>query len=118
MYIHWLDKPELLILDEPTNGLDPAGVVEIRELLRELAYQDGVTIFMSSHILTEVDRLASRIGIIHWGRLTEELDASRLDQLRGWKLVVRSRLFQRVHDLRDVVPQHIDISRGRRTICQ
>lgn len=86
-----LHKPELLILDEPTNGLDPAGVVEIRELLRELAYQDGVTIFMSSHILTEVDRLASRIGIIHRGCMIEELDASRLDQLRGRKLVVRSR---------------------------
>lgn len=86
-----LHKPELLILDEPTNGLDPAGVVEIRELLRELAYQDGVTIFMSSHILTEVDRLASRIGVIHRGRMIEELDATRLDQLRGRKLVVRSR---------------------------
>jgi ABC-2 type transport system ATP-binding protein len=86
-----LHKPELLILDEPTNGLDPAGVVEIRELLRELADQDGVTIFMSSHILTEVDWLASRIGIIHRGRMIEELDASKLDQLRGRKLVVRSR---------------------------
>jgi ABC-2 type transport system ATP-binding protein len=86
-----LHRPELLILDEPTNGPDPAGVVEIRELLRELAYQEGVTIFMSSHILTEVDRLASRIGIIHQGRMIEELDASKLDQLRGRKLVVRAR---------------------------
>jgi ABC-2 type transport system ATP-binding protein len=85
-----LHKPELLILDEPANGLDPAGVVEIRELVRTLAHEEGVTIFMSSHILTEVDRLASRIGIIHKGRMIEELDASKLEQIRGRKLVVKS----------------------------
>src|SRR6266498_1208406 len=67
-----LHEPELLILDEPANGLDPAGVVEIRELLRMLTHEKGVTIFMSSHILTEVDRLATRIGIIHRGKLIEE----------------------------------------------
>jgi ABC-2 type transport system ATP-binding protein len=70
-----LHQPELLILDEPANGLDPAGVVEIRELLRRLSCQQGVTIFMSSHILTEVARLANRIGIIHQGRLIEEMKA-------------------------------------------
>src|SRR6266508_4140072 len=64
-----LHEPELLILDEPANGLDPAGVVEIRELLASLAHKNGVTVFMSSHILTEVDRLATRIGIIHKGCL-------------------------------------------------
>jgi len=68
-----LHQPELLILDEPASGLDPAGVVEIRELLASLAHEKGVTVFMSSHILTEVDRLAMRIGIIHQGRLIEEL---------------------------------------------
>src|SRR5512136_1353185 len=60
-------EPELVILDEPANGLDPAGVVEVRELLRALAHKQGVTVFMSSHILAEVDRLATRIGIIHKG---------------------------------------------------
>src|ERR1041385_2449965 len=60
-----LHTPRFLILDDPANGLDPAGVVEIRELLLELAHKQGITIFMSSHILTEVDRLATRIGIIH-----------------------------------------------------
>ncbi len=75
-----LHRPELLILDEPANGLDPAGIVEVRELLRSLAREQGVTIFMSSHILAEVAQLADRIGIMHEGRLLEELDR---DQLRA-----------------------------------
>jgi ABC-2 type transport system ATP-binding protein len=86
-----LHEPELLILDEPANGLDPAGVVEIRELLESLAREKGVTIFMSSHILTEVDRLATRIGIIHKGRLIEELDTDKLEQLRAKRLEVQTR---------------------------
>jgi ABC-2 type transport system ATP-binding protein len=86
-----LHDPELLILDEPSNGLDPAGVVEIRELLRGLARQRGVTVFMSSHILTEVDRLANRIGLIHNGRLVEELDSVRLDEIRQRRLIVKAR---------------------------
>lgn len=86
-----LHEPELLILDEPANGLDPAGVVEIRELLASLAREQGVTVFMSSHILTEVDRLAKRIGIIHKGRLIEELDANKLEDLRSRRLEIRTR---------------------------
>ena len=86
-----LHEPELLMLDEPANGLDPAGVVEIRELLRSLAHDRGVTVFMSSHILTEVDRLATRIGIIHKGRLIEELDTDKLEKLRAKRLEVKAR---------------------------
>ena len=86
-----LHEPELLLLDEPANGLDPAGVVEIRELLRSLAQEKGVTVFMSSHILTEVDRLATRIGIIHNGKLIEELDTGKLEKLRAKRLEIRTR---------------------------
>jgi ABC-2 type transport system ATP-binding protein len=86
-----LHEPELLLLDEPANGLDPAGVVEIRELLTSLAREKGVTIFMSSHILTEVDRLATRIGIIHQGQLIEELDTDALEKLRSKRLGVKVR---------------------------
>lgn len=86
-----LHEPELLILDEPANGLDPAGVVEIRELLLGLARERGVTVFMSSHILSEVARLATRIGIIHRGRLLEELDADELERRRGRWVVVDAR---------------------------
>jgi len=85
-----LHEPQLVILDEPAKGLDPAGVVEIRELLAGLASQKGVTVFMSSHILTEVDRLATRIGIIHAGRLIEELDAKKLEELRSPRLEIKA----------------------------
>ena len=86
-----LHEPELLILDEPANGLDPAGVIEVRELLRLLAKDKGVAIFMSSHILTEVDRLATRIGIIHQGRLVEELSTNDLEKMRTQRLEVKTR---------------------------
>ncbi|MHB0878147.1 MAG: ABC transporter ATP-binding protein [Anaerolineae bacterium] len=83
-----LHAPRLLVLDEPANGLDPAGVVEVRELLRDLAHRQGVTVFISSHILSEVARLATRIGIIHEGRLIEEVTADELEQrCRRWLLV-------------------------------
>jgi ABC-2 type transport system ATP-binding protein len=71
-------RPELLILDEPANGLDPAGIVEIRALLRRLADDQGVTIFMSSHLLDEVEHLADRVGIVHAGRLVEEVNYKEL----------------------------------------
>jgi ABC-2 type transport system ATP-binding protein len=90
-----LHEPELIILDEPANGLDPAGVVEIRELLGGLAREQGVTVFMSSHILTEVDRLATRIGIIHKGRLIEELKAEQWEELRSRRLEVKTRDLER-----------------------
>jgi ABC-2 type transport system ATP-binding protein len=86
-----LHGPELLVLDEPANGLDPAGVIEIRDLLRDLARHQGVTVFMSSHILGEVDLLANRIGIVHRGRLVEELDSAALEQRRDRRLEVETR---------------------------
>jgi ABC-type multidrug transport system ATPase subunit len=73
-------KPQLLILDEPANGLDPAGIVEIRALLRRLADEQGVTIFMSSHLLDEVEHLADRVGIVHNGTLVEEVDSRELQE--------------------------------------
>jgi len=75
----FLHRPKLLILDEPTNGLDPAGIIEIRELTEELARNMGTTIFLSSHILSEISKLATRIGIIDQGRLVKEINSNELD---------------------------------------
>jgi ABC-2 type transport system ATP-binding protein len=84
-------QPELLVLDEPVNGLDPAGIVEVRELLRRLAHQHGVTVFISSHLLAEVARLATRIAIIDHGRLLAELDADDLERRSHPRLLVDAR---------------------------
>ena len=75
-----LHSPELLILDEPANGLDPAGIVEVRNLLLRLVRERSITVFMSSHILAEVAHLADRVGIVHAGRLVEELDHGELGE--------------------------------------
>jgi ABC-2 type transport system ATP-binding protein len=83
-----IHRPDLLILDEPANGLDPAGIVEIRNLLRGLAEKNGVTIFISSHILSEVARLATRIGVIHKGKLVKELDNGELAEQEEQRLMV------------------------------
>ncbi|HJY59249.1 MAG TPA: ABC transporter ATP-binding protein [Streptosporangiaceae bacterium] len=66
-----LGRPPLLIIDEPTNGLDPAGIREIRSLLRDLA-ADGTTVFMSSHLLAEVEQVCDRVAVIVRGRIVEE----------------------------------------------
>ncbi|MCP3739381.1 ABC transporter ATP-binding protein [Rossellomorea sp. BNER] len=75
-----LGDPEFLILDEPINGLDPMGVVEIRELLKRLNQEYGITILISSHILSELHLLATHYGIIHNGELLEQLSAKELNE--------------------------------------
>jgi ABC-2 type transport system ATP-binding protein len=74
-----LHEPELLILDEPTNGLDPNGIVEMRALLTRLNRERGLTIVISSHLLAEIERLATHVGIIHRGRVLFE---GTLDELQ------------------------------------
>ncbi|MCR8848385.1 ATP-binding cassette domain-containing protein [Rossellomorea sp. SC111] len=75
-----LGDPEFLILDEPINGLDPMGVVEVRELLKKLNQEYGITILISSHILSELHLLATHYGIIHHGELLEQLSAKELNE--------------------------------------
>jgi ABC-2 type transport system ATP-binding protein len=86
-----LHAPRLLLLDEPANGLDPAGIVEIRELLLELTREQGVTVFLASHVLAEVARLAQRVGILHQGQLLQELDVDELARRRRRRLLLRVR---------------------------
>ena len=73
-------KPELLILDEPTNGLDPAGMKQIRDLLKMLSSEYGITIMISSHILSEVDSIADTVGIIHHGRMMKEIRMQDIEE--------------------------------------
>jgi ABC-2 type transport system ATP-binding protein len=108
-----LHEPELLILDEPANGLDPAGVVEIRELLSRLANENGVTVFMSSHILGEVDRLATRIGIIHEGRLVEELKASEVEAFRSARLEIKTRHLERAQNTLIQAGYDVEVNDGK-----
>ncbi|WP_338554809.1 ABC transporter ATP-binding protein [Paenibacillus sp. KS-LC4] len=75
-----LASPKLLVLDEPTNGLDPAGIGEIRELIKSLPQRLGMTVLLSSHLLSEIEQLATSVGIIHQGKM---LFQGKLDQLRN-----------------------------------
>ena len=71
--------PDFLVLDEPVNGLDPQGIVEIRELILKLNHERQITVLISSHILDELSRLATHYGIIDHGRMVRELSAQELD---------------------------------------
>ena len=75
-----LHHPEFLILDEPTNGLDPSGIKETRELILDLCKTQGITFLISSHILSEIQQMATKIGIIHKGKLLEEIEYEELQR--------------------------------------
>lgn len=75
-----LHKPKVLLLDEPTNGLDPAGIRELRDILKKLAHEDGVAVMVSSHILSEMQMMCDRVGIINKGKL---LDIKRVEELKA-----------------------------------
>jgi ABC-type multidrug transport system ATPase subunit len=77
-----LHQPELLILDEPTNGLDPNGIIEVRELLKKMNKEFGTTVLVSSHILNEVERMATHVGIIHKGKMLFQGTLPELQQMK------------------------------------
>ena len=82
----FLGKRELLILDEPTNGLDPAGIQEMRSLIRQLPAEHGVTVFLSSHLLTEVEQVATHVGMLSQGDLVFQGSIGELERLRRARL--------------------------------
>lgn len=80
-----MHNPELLILDEPINGLDPIGISEIRSFLLRLSHEKGVTIFISSHVLSEIEQIADVIGVMNNGKLVEEVNLLELqDKLKHY----------------------------------
>ncbi|WP_412675021.1 ABC transporter ATP-binding protein [Aneurinibacillus aneurinilyticus] len=108
-----ISRPELLILDEPTNGLDPAGIQEIRELIIQMPKQYGITVLVSSHLLSEIEQVATYVGIIDQGKLifqnsmnelrkqsqrnihievNQPIEASVLLQKQGWKITVEDNI--------------------------
>jgi len=84
-----MHKPKLLLLDEPSNGLDPEGIVEVRKLLQELV-EEGTTVFLSSHILGEISKIANRISIIHQGKIIKDLNADELSDQLIKKVLIRT----------------------------
>jgi ABC-2 type transport system ATP-binding protein len=85
-----ISDPELLILDEPTNGLDPNGIIEMRELLINLVTNHGKTVFLSSHLLSEVERMATHVGIINLGELRFQGEIKELRNLSKPKLIIET----------------------------
>lgn len=84
-----LGEPRLLILDEPTNGLDPAGIHEMRDLIRRLPVEHGATVFLSSHLLSEIEQIATDIGIVKDGRLLFQGTLEELQEHRRERVVLK-----------------------------
>ncbi|MCL2885034.1 MAG: ABC transporter ATP-binding protein, partial [Oscillospiraceae bacterium] len=83
-----IGEPELLVLDEPTNGLDPVGIKEVRDFIQQLNKERGITVFISSHILGELEKLATRYGVISHGRMADEFQADELAGRVGKNIVI------------------------------
>lgn len=84
-----INKPKLMFLDEPMNGLDPEGIAELRDLLIELNQKDGITVLISSHILSELEKIASCYGFISHGKILEEITAQELKERCRKSLMVK-----------------------------
>ena len=104
--IAMLGSPELLVLDEPINGLDPEGIAQLREVIADLHRKRGVTIFISSHILGELSKIATHYGIIKDGELIEQITAEELANKRKDYLAVK---VENAHRASDVLSQQLGI---------
>ena len=86
--ISLLSNPELIILDEPTNGLDPKGIIEMRGLIKDLNEKYGTTIFISSHLLSEIEKTCTHVGIIREGKMLYQDTVKALKQSKGKKMMI------------------------------
>ena len=107
-----LGDPDLLILDEPTNGLDPAGILEIREFIQSLPQEQGISVFLSSHLLSEVEQVADRIAIILSGRMRFQGSLEELQRQKQACIRIKiDNAEKAVHELKQM--GHVEInSRG------
>jgi ABC-2 type transport system ATP-binding protein len=94
-----LGDPEFLVLDEPTNGLDPMGIKEVRDFIGRLNSEQGITVLVSSHILGELEKIATRYGVISNGKLVDEFQASELVSRCGKNLVIHSDNAQKAENI-------------------
>lgn len=86
-----LHKPKVLILDEPTNGLDPAGIKKLRDILKEIAHKDGVAVFVSSHILAEMQQMCDKVAVLDNGKIVkiEEISDQKEEETEQVELRVK-----------------------------
>lgn len=94
-----LSGPEFIILDEPMNGLDPEGIVEVRELILKLNRERGITFLISSHILNELSLVATRYGIISRGRLIKEISREELESVEKRSVIIETHESERLCEL-------------------
>jgi ABC-2 type transport system ATP-binding protein len=94
-----LGEPEFLVLDEPTNGLDPMGIKEVRDFIGRLNSEQGITVLVSSHILGELEKIATRYGVISNGKLVDEFQAGELVSRCGKNLVIHSDNAQKTENI-------------------
>ncbi len=99
-----LTKPELIILDEPTSGLDPQGMKEVRELIKRLSMENEMTIFLSSHLLSEVELVATRMAVINHGELMVQGDVSELLGREATKYSIQASPLEAATKLIDGLP--------------
>jgi len=101
-----LPEPELLVLDEPMNGLDPNGIIEIREILKTYNKENDCTIFLSSHILSEIEKIADTLGIINLGSIIFQGNIEKLNKIKTPKLIIET----------DNITKTIDLLKGNYNI--
>jgi ABC-2 type transport system ATP-binding protein len=107
-----LGRRELLMLDEPTNGLDPAGITEMRALIRRLPGDEGITVFLSSHLLGEVEQVATHVGILSQGALVFQGATAAMSALRRSRLRIRVRDVEQAAAVLRSRGWHVDASGG------
>lgn len=108
-----LPAPDLLILDEPTNGLDPKGIIEIRALLLLLSQQHGVTILISSHLLAEIEKLVSHVGILDHGKMLFQGSFKKLQQIREESSIIEIDTDQNPKALKLLLENNHGVNQGK-----